>query len=233
MSQVPRFASSCLALFLAACASKPPPPVTVPDSDPAPESTASSESSASDNEFYSEMAGFRITKPDNWVFGTIEQEEANRERVSTGNEQTDEAVRQARVPLVVIMRHPEPIDEPNPSLKVLFRELPKGKSQTPEKLAQIVAAGMKQMIPSFELDGEITDAVVGGLPAAHFRSKFTVQVGNGGESYPVRSRTWMVPREGHLFVIAASYFEPVGEAEGAEDYERIFEKMIQSVVIRN
>lgn len=191
--------------------------------------SATSGSAASESRFHSEVAGFSLTKPKGWHFGTVESEQQNRQRVSVGNAELDELVRkQANASLVTVSKYPEPSDKLNPSVKVILRPLGSLHGVPPKNLATVVVNGMKGAIPSFQVDGEIEDVVVSGLPGAKVRSHFTIEQVEQGTKFDVSSRTWFVPRGAYFFMIAMS-----GPVAGEDVSEAEFEQVLASIEIRN
>lgn len=179
--------------------------------------------------FRNDVAGFSLTKPEGWHFGTVESEQQNRERVSVGNAELDELVRkQASASLVMVTKYPEPSDTLNPSVKVILRPLGGLQGTPPRGLATAVVTGMKNAIPSFQVDGEIQDVVISGLPGAKVNSHFTIEQVEQGTKFDVRSRTWFVPREAYFFMIAMS-----GPLDGPDASEAEFDQVLASIEIRN
>lgn len=175
--------------------------------------------------FSSELAGFEITKPSDWVFGTAEWESAARARVSVGTPELDAAIReQARLPLVIVLRYPEPSDVPNPTFKAGLRPLGALEGRSPSEIASIVIESMKPAMHAFELEGEIEQSTVGGLESANFRAKF--QIKSDTATYDVRSKTWLVPRGLHLFIISGS------DPSATPEVEAVFDSMVASIRIR-
>jgi hypothetical protein len=167
-------------------------------------------------------------KPHEWIFGTLELEEANRRRVSVGDKDVDEKLRaNASAPLVTIAKYPEPTDKLNPSVKVVLRPLGQLQGKSPREIAQITARGMSAAIPSFRVEGDIEKAAIDGHDAAFFRSRFSITAGEQGSTFAVRSRTWLVPRGSYLFIIAMS-----GPETGEQGLEADFDRILRSVMIR-
>jgi hypothetical protein len=178
--------------------------------------------------FYSEAAGFGLVKPAGWLFAPVEWDEVNRQRVSIGNAELDELVRKhASAPLLIVLKHPEPYDKINPSIKVTLRPLGQLQGMMPRAIAEVVVAGMKQSIPSLELQGDIEETSVGGLAAAHLRSRVTITAGEPAQDFLVLSRMWFVPRGGYLFLVGMS-----GPVTGDEVSEQEFAKVLRTIQIR-
>jgi len=88
--------------------------------------------------------------------------------------------------------------------------------------------GLQNSIPSFQVDGEIEDVVVSGLPSAKVKSHYTIGVQGQGTKYDVRTRTWAVPRGPYFFMIAMS-----GPPDGEDASEAEFEQVLASIEIRH
>ncbi len=167
-----------------------------------------------------------MAKPASWVFATLDAEEANRRRVSVSNEATDEQLRRAAAPLVVILRHPLPYDKVNPTVKVVLRPAGSLGAKSPREIGSTLAREMQRAIPGFELEGEVSEVMVGGRRGAHFRARFLVADIERGMKYAVLSRTWIVPRGDELFLIGMS-----GPTEGEDLSEAEFKQILESIEI--
>ena len=68
------------------------------------------------NRFHSPTAGFTVVKPATWQFASLEQVATNRAVARLKDKELEQLIRQrANAPLVVILKHPEPHDDLNPS----------------------------------------------------------------------------------------------------------------------
>jgi hypothetical protein len=217
-------------------ATSPAPPQASQPSAPAPESGSKvpesgskvPESGSSEDEFESELARFRIAKPKTWVFSTLEADQANRRGVTVGNEAADERLRRTVAPLVVIIRHPEPYEKVNPTVRVALTRSGPLSGKSPRQIALAIAQGMKQTIPRFELEGDVNDVEVNGRPGAFFRARFLVARVDQGAKFEVLARTWVVPRDDQLFVIGMS-----GPTKGEDVSEAEFDQILHSIEIRD
>lgn len=188
----------------------------------------SSASPTSGDRFCSETVGFGIVKPRAWVFASVESDAANRRRASLGNDALDQRIREhGAAPLVVILKHAEPFTALNPTVKIALRPLGKLANSPPREIAEVVVAGMKQMVRSFELDSEIEDTRVAGQPAARFRARFSVEALEQQVSYPVLSRSWLIPRGPDLFIVSMS-----GPTSGEDISEAEFARILSSIELR-
>lgn len=204
-------------------------PSSAPPSAPSSSAPATSTAAVESDRFQSDVAGFGLIKPSGWHFATVEMEQANRERVTLGNQQLDELVRtRANPSLVLVSKYPEPTDKLNPSIKVLLRPLGNLQGASPLDVGNAVVGGMKQTIPTFQMEGKVEQTVVSGLPASKVRARFSIAQAGGGASYDVLSRSWFVPRGPYLFIIAMS-----GPTQGEDTSETEFSRVLESITIRN
>src|SRR5688572_8321410 len=101
--------------------------------------TAGANAAEDTNRFHSPTAGFTIVKPAAWQFGSVEQVATNRAVARLKDKELEELIRQkASTPLVVILKHPEPHDDLNPSTQVILRPLGQMQGQSPVELLRMV-----------------------------------------------------------------------------------------------
>lgn len=236
----PRIGTSSIiwAIAVLGCAAPEREPARAPDAPEAPtaaqagpatEAVPQAVAAQDARRFHDEVAGFSLSKPEGWHFGTVESEQQNRERVTTGNTQLDELVRtRANASLVTVMKYPEPFEKLNPSIKVILRPLGPLQGKSSSEVASVFVAGLKGAIPGFQVDGEIEEVVISGLPGAQVKAHYSIGVVGQGTKYEVRSRTWVVPRGPYVFMIAMS-----GPASGEDVSEAEFHQALASVEIRH
>ena len=176
--------------------------------------------------FHSPTAGFSITKPAGWRFASMEQVSANRAVARLKDKELEEQVRQrASAPLVVILKHPEPHDDLNPSFQVMIRPLGQLQGRKPIELMELVASTLRPAMKDFEFVQPAQELEIHGLPAARMKAKYSV--GNAeGREFKTFSRMWIIPRGAFMFMISAS-----GPQEGADVSEAEFEAILKSITI--
>jgi hypothetical protein len=178
------------------------------------------------NRFHSPTAGFTIVKPAGWQFGSVEQVATNRAVARLKDKELEQLVREkASAPLVVIMKHPEPHDDLNPSTQVILRPLGQTGDRSPVELLEMVSQNLKRAMKDFTFVEPVKEAKVGGLPAAAMKSKYTVANPEGRE-FKTLSRMWVVPRGSFLFMISMS-----GPQEGPDVSEKEFATILESIRI--
>lgn len=178
------------------------------------------------NRFHSPTAGFTVIKPASWEFASMETVAAQRAVARLKDEELEEQIRQrANAPLVVIMKHPEPYDDLNPSVQVIVRPLGELAGKSAVELMRYVVPALQLAMADFTFVEEIQEADVGGRSAAYTKAKYTVADAAGRE-YKTLARMWIVPRGVFMFMISMS-----GPQEGPDVSETEFADVLQSIRI--
>jgi len=179
----------------------------------------------STNTFTSSTAGFSITKPPAWFFGTMEQVTASRASIRLKDEELGQQVREANSPLVVILKHKEPYEGLNPSVQVLLRPLGQLEGEPAVEVMNIIIPTVKRAMPDFTIVEPIKETTVNGRKAAYMKSKYTVKNAEGGE-FPVLSRLWVIPRGNLVFMVSM-----LSPQEGPDVSETEFAEVLRSIRI--
>lgn len=185
---------------------------------------AADAASPGNDRFHSPTAGFTVTKPASWHFATLEQVAAHRAAARLEDKELEEQMRQrATAPLVVILKHPEPHDDLNPSVQVTVRPLGQLEGRSAVELMRLVVPTIQRAMADFTFVEQIQDATIGGMPAAFMKATYTVADPEGRE-FATLSRMWVVPRNAFMFLISAS-----GPPEGPDVSEAEFEAILDSM----
>ena len=178
------------------------------------------------NTFTSPTAGFSITKPNTWVFGSMEQVATSREAIRLKDKELEQQMRaRASAPLVVILKHQEPYDDLNPSVQVLLRPLGQLEGRSAVELMSIVVPTIQRAVADFTVIEPIKETTVGGQKAAYMKSKYTVANAEGRE-FRALSRLWIVTRGKFMFMISMS-----GPRDGPNVSEDEFAEILRSIRI--
>jgi hypothetical protein len=149
--------------------------------------------------------GFALTKPANWHFVTTQQHRENLGRVAFSSETSRrQVVEQSSAPLLVAMRHRDPVSGINPSLRVTMKPFAASASRDPLTVSGVILAGVAKQLGEIELVQPPEAATVAGLPAAHAVLHYTLRTTDGGAS-AAASELWVVPHGGVYYVIGAGY----------------------------
>ncbi len=180
------------------------------------------------NTFTSTTSGFTICKPESWSFQSAETIAENRANARMKDKELEKLVRErASAPLVAITRFPEPYDDLNPSVQVMFRPLGQLANTAPAELMEIVIGPLRSAFEDFTVVEEIQETAVGGQEAAYMLAKYTVANAEGRE-FKTLSRLWIVPRGSFMFMISMS-----GPQEGSHVSEEEFQQVLGSIVIED
>lgn len=155
------------------------------------------------NVFESKAVGFKVTKPSEWQFVTAEENFENLKRIELEDEEFQQLMtKYSTVPLVVMMKYPEPFDDLNPSFKVNVRPLGQLDGSNPKQIIELAAAQLESVFQDFNLVQPPTDTTVAGLPAAYMRADYSLAIPDG-RTFPTTSEMWIVPRGNYFFMIGA------------------------------
>lgn len=184
------------------------------------------ETDTSTNRFHSPTAGFTIEKPTDWQFGSLSQVATNRAVARLKDKELEQQVRRrASAPLVVILKHPEPHPDLNPSTQVILRPMAGLEGKTAVELLKLVVPTLQRAMAEFTFVEPIQEVKLSGLPAAYMKAKYTV--GNAdGDEFKTLTRMWLVPRGSFMFLISMS-----GPQEGPDVSEPEFKAILKSIRI--
>jgi hypothetical protein len=168
-------------------------------------------------------AGIELTRPAGWQDATLAQVQANRERVRLSDPELEHALQtRSALPLFAFTKYPEPHAALNPSIQVTLRSALRG---TPTELLTAALATLRRAFPGFRVLSPVRSTQVSGWPAAQVKATYTL-ANQAGESFPVQSRMWLVPRGSLMFLIGMS-----GSTNGEDVCEDEFNAVLASIVI--
>jgi hypothetical protein len=157
----------------------------------------------SENTFRSPTVGFEVTKPESWQFLTAEQNLENLKRTKLSDEEFQQLMlRYATAPLVAMMKHPEPFDDLNPSLKVNVKPFGQLKGTDPKQILSMVSVQFASIFKDYEVVEAPTDTEVSGIKSGYLRFNYSLQIPDG-RTFPTTSELWIVPRGDYFFMIGA------------------------------
>ena len=156
------------------------------------------------NIFKNATVGFKITKPNKWQFATIEKNLNSLEKVQLKDEEFKQLmIKYSTVPLIALMKHPEPFDDLNPSFKVNIKPLGTLKGSNPKKILELVLPQFQKIFHDLNLIQTPTDTIVAELPAAYMKVNYSISIPDG-RTFPTTSELWIVPRGNYFFMIGAA-----------------------------
>jgi hypothetical protein len=182
---------------------------------------------ADPNRFESPTAGIAFSKPESWVFASMQATLENRDKVRLDDAELERQVKtQANPPLAVVWKHPEPYPDVNPSFQIGLRPLGTLEGKSAKELIDIVLPTMAKMQADFQIVRPIAETTVGGLPAARASFHYTLKTTDGG-AYPAWSDIVVVPRGKFMFFIG------MGRKQGDEAATAELEQMLESIEIQH
>jgi len=167
-------------------------------------------------------AGIALDRPASWQMATTAAIQANRERVRLSDSEFQHAmVTRSALPIIAIMKYPEPFAGLNPSVQITLRQGLKG---APTELLTGAVATMRRGFSDLAMVQPVTSTTVSGLPAATVRVTYTLRTAS--QSVRVMSRLWLVPRGSLMFLIGMS-----GAQTGPDVCESEFAEVLESIQI--
>jgi hypothetical protein len=167
-------------------------------------------------------AGVSIGRPAGWQGATVAQVQANRERVRLSDAEMQQGlVNRAALPLIVLMKYPEPHPGLNPAIQITLRQNLAG---TPTQLLEGALTTMRRGFSDLRIIEEAQPTDVAGLPGASVRVTYTLRTDTLAE--PVLSRLWLVPRGSLMFLIGMA-----GTQSGPDVCEQEFMDALRSLRI--
>ena len=170
-------------------------------------------------------AGISITPPAGWHVISMQRVMQNRAQVRLGDDELAAGFQRATAPLFVFSKYPEPHPALNPTVQVVLRPAPASLGTSATTMLKATIETLQRAFPDFTFVDPIQPATVAGFPAAYMKATYTLRTGGGG-AFRVMSRTWLVPRGKHMFLIGMS-----GTPAGDDVSEAEFRGALESIQI--
>lgn len=155
------------------------------------------------HEFENKTVGIKVTKPTDWQFVTAEENLENIKKIKLNDSEFQEyMVKHSTAPLVVMMKHPEPYDDLNPSFKVNIKPLGQLKGADPKQTLHLILPLFKKLFQDFVLVQKPMDTIIAGLHASYMRFNYSLSIPDG-RTFPTTSEIWIVPRGNFFFMLGA------------------------------
>lgn len=167
-------------------------------------------------------AGIALNPPPSWRQATTADVQANRERVRLSDSEFQRAmVTRSALPIIALMKYPEPFAGLNPSVQVTLRQALTG---SPTELLTAALGTMRRGFSDLKMVQPVTSTTVSGLTAATARVTYTLRTET--QSVAVLSRLWLIPRGSLMFLIGMS-----GAQTGPDVCESEFAAVLNSIRI--
>ena len=105
-------------------------------------------------------------------------------------------------PLVAMTKFQEPYADVNPSFKVNIKPYGQLKGRQPRELIEILLPQFKKAFKEFEITQPPTEVEISGIQSAYARMNYIMETA-GGDSFPITSELWIVPRGDYFFMLGA------------------------------
>ncbi len=154
--------------------------------------------------FRNPCAGISITKPAEWYYMSIDQNYENLKNSKMKDEDLKKmSLKLADVPMIVIMKYPEPYKNLNPTLKIDVKPAGDYKGTDPRKILSAMTASMGEFFDGFKIIKGPAETKLDGMAGAYIRFN-TIMKMESGQSYPSCSEIWIIPRGDHMFMFSAN-----------------------------
>jgi hypothetical protein len=154
--------------------------------------------------FRNPCAGISITKPADWYYMGIDKNYENlKQSIMKDEELKKMSLKMADVPMIVIMKYPEPYNNLNPTLKIDVKPTGDYKGTNPKKILSAMTNPMGDFFEGFKIIKGPTETKLDGMAGAYVRFN-TIMKLEGGQSYPSCSEIWIIPRGEHIFMFSAN-----------------------------
>ena len=155
------------------------------------------------NLFRNPTAGFQISKPDKWQYASAEFDQENLKKTKLNDQEMQEAMQKyANVPMVSMVKYPEPFDDVNPTFKVNIKPLGPLKDKPATEILGLLLPQLEKVFKDYELAQPPTEVEVSGLKGAYVRINYSLVTADDRE-FPTTSELWIVPRGAYFFMMGA------------------------------
>jgi len=172
--------------------------------------------------FHDKASGISITIPEGWKKVTPEMLIEARQSLKLSDKDLEKMVKKnPDLPLLVIIKYPEPYPTLNPKVTVSKIYIPV-EGIPPKDFLRINTQLIKRGFPDITYVDEIQDTDVGGINSAYTKVNFTMT--DGDRKFPTTTRLWLVPRGLFMIIIGMS-----GPQEGPDASEDVFKEIFKSI----
>ncbi len=155
------------------------------------------------NEYENRTVGLKVTKPFDWQFVTADENLENLKRTKLNDSELQKLMlKYSTIPLVVMMKYPEPFEDLNPSFRIKMKPLGQLKGADPSQILRLILSQFEKAFKDFVLIQKPMETKVAGLNASYMRINYSLTIPDG-RSFPTTSELWIVPRGNFYFMIGA------------------------------
>ena len=167
----------------------------------------SSAAHSAQEQYRNAVLGFSLRKPADWDFVVAEDIQESLNRLDFSDPALKALLlRYAASPFVALIKHNEPPDHLDPSIRINVREAGSMKNMPPDKLiatySDVMSATLSQIFKDYRLVDGPTATAISGKPAGYFRIEYTYEL--DGQTSPGTSEVWVVLSGDLLFTIGAA-----------------------------
>jgi hypothetical protein len=126
------------------------------------------------------------------VFASLQAAQENREKIRLNDAELEQQMKtQATPPLAVVMRHPEPYPDLNPSFQVGLRPLGALEGKSASEILGVILPTLEKAYADYRVVAPVSETTIGGLAASRVGVEYTLKTADGG-SFPTRTHLKIV-----------------------------------------
>lgn len=155
------------------------------------------------NLFKNPTAGFEVTKPAKWQYASADFNQENLKKTKLNDQEMQAAMlKYATVPMVAMLKYPEPYDDVNPTFKVNIKPLGALEGKPATEIIGLLLPQFEKLFKDYELAQPPIEVEVSGLKGAYVRINYSLVTADDRE-FPTTSELWIVPRGEYFFMMGA------------------------------
>ena len=155
------------------------------------------------NLFRNPTAGFEVTKPAKWQYASADFDQENLKKTKLNDQEMQAAMlKYATVPMVSMLKYPEPFDDVNPTFKVNIKPLGALEGKPATEIIGLLLPQFEKLFKDYELAQPPMEVDVSGLKGAYVRINYSLVTADDRE-FPTTSELWIVPRGEYFFMLGA------------------------------
>lgn len=172
--------------------------------------------------------GFSMDEPDNWIWANNEDLKQNLGKLDLDNAKLLKIIQDHKGSLLLLSSYKyDPMAKAGliPAIQVNVREKRNKDFEVFKSYIVKSAQNLKSLYSDYEFIDEPQDVKVNRVKSIYFSGKFSMKT-QMGETYRVRSRTYVIPHGDFYFQIVMT------DGVVTEDCSKLFEELIESIKIK-
>lgn len=172
--------------------------------------------------------GFSMDEPDGWIWADNNDLKQNLGKLDLDNSKLLKIIQDHKGSLLLLSCYKyDPMTKAGliPAIQVNVRERRNKDFEVFKSYIVKSANGLKSLYPDYEFIDEPQEVKVSRIKSIYFSGKFTMKT-QMGDSYQVRSKTYVIPHNDFYFQIVLT------DGLTTDDCSKVFEELIESIKIK-